>query len=69
MKVLQPSKKQEPALRSMTVWALGRISSKLTYTRAMPSILSALQDPYFKVRAHACTAVAHLGSVEANLSP
>jgi len=53
----------------MTVWALGRISSKLTYTRAMPSILSALQDPYFKVRAHACTAVAHLGSVEANLSP
>ena len=28
-----------------------------------------MQDPYFKVRAHACTAISQLSSVEAGLSP
>jgi hypothetical protein len=52
----------------MSVWALGRIASKITFARANKVLVKALQDPYFKVRANACTAISRLSSAEAGLS-
>ena len=56
------NKSDAPNVRGMAVWALGRIVSVHTLTKVSRSFLSVLQDPYFKVRAAACSALAVLGS-------
>ena len=51
-------------MRGMAVWALGRLASVHTIIRAKKTLVQVLQDPYFKVRASACTALAQFGSPE-----
>lgn len=45
----------------MCVWAIGRLASPVTGQKAKKILVIALKDSYWKVRAAACTAVAHLG--------
>ena len=48
----------EPAVRCMTVWAIGRLTSTLTIRKASKTLIDCLSDPFFKVRASACASIA-----------
>jgi HEAT repeat protein len=43
----------------MIVWSIGRLSSVETGVKVKKLLIEALQDPYWKVRAAACTAIAN----------
>jgi len=60
---------EEPAVRGMAVWSIGRLASVATIKKATPVLLAALGDPYFKVRAAACSAIAQFGVAECSSSP
>jgi len=45
----------------MAIWALGRLACTKTIRKAHDVILTALSDPYFKVRSAACTTIAQMG--------
>ena len=48
----------EPAVRCMAVWAIGRLASTITIKKASKMLIDALGDPFFKVRASACSSIA-----------
>ena len=48
----------------MGVWAIGRLSSPLTIRKASKILIEALNDPFFKVRASACSSIAQFGVAE-----
>ena len=48
----------------MAVWSIGRLASVKTINRGSPILMEALGDPYFKVRAAACSAIAQFGVAE-----
>lgn len=48
----------EPAVRCMAVWAIGRLVSTLTIRKASKALIDALSDPFFKVRASTCASIA-----------
>lgn len=48
----------------MSVWALGRLASQKTIKRASLILIEALNDPFFKVRAAACSSIAQFGVSE-----
>lgn len=52
---------EDPNVKAMCVWAIGRLASPVTGQKAKKILVIALKDSYWKVRAAACTAVAHLG--------
>ena len=63
----QPNQKaapwaDQPQIKCMAIWALGRLPSRQTIRKAHDVLINALQDPYFKVRAAACTAIAQIGA-------
>jgi len=49
---------EDPNVKAMCVWAIGRLASHLTGQKAKKILVNALKDSYWKVRAAACTAVA-----------
>ena len=51
----------EPAVRCMAVWAIGRLASTVTIKKASKMLIDALSDPFFKVRASACSSIAQFG--------
>ena len=51
----------EPAVRCMAVWAIGRLASTITIKKASKILIDALGDPFFKVRASACSSIAQFG--------
>ena len=51
----------EPAVRCMAVWAIGRLASTITIKKASKMLIDALGDPFFKVRASACSSIAQFG--------
>ena len=52
---------EDPNVKAMCVWSLGRLASSVTGQKAKKILALALKDQYWKVRAAACTAVAQLG--------
>ena len=54
----------EPAVRCMSVWAIGRLASTTTMRKASKVLIEILGDPFFKVRASACSSIAQFGIVE-----
>jgi HEAT repeat protein len=52
---------EDPNVKAMCVWALGRLPSPVTGQKAKKILAQSLRDSYWKVRAAACTAVAQLG--------
>ena len=48
----------------MAVWAIGRLTSTLTIKKASKILIEALADPFFKVRASACSSIAQFGVSE-----
>ena len=52
---------EESALKSMLVWSIGRLASRQTGQKVQKLLIQALQDPYWKVRAAACIAIASFG--------
>jgi len=54
----------EPAVRCMAVWAIGRLASTTTIKKASKILIDALGDPFFKVRASACSSIAQFGVAE-----
>jgi len=52
---------EDPNVKAMCVWAIGRLASQTTGSKAKKVLAAALRDSYWKVRAAACTAVAQLG--------
>lgn len=54
----------EPAVRCMAVWAIGRLASTTTIKKASKILIEALGDPFFKVRASACSSIAQFGVSE-----
>ena len=54
----------EPAVRCMAVWAIGRLASTATMRKASKVLIEILADPFFKVRASACSSIAQFGIVE-----
>ena len=59
---------EEPAVRGMAVWSIGRLASVKTIAKASNILMAALNDPYFKVRAAACSAIAQFGVAECSQS-
>ena len=55
---------EEPAVRGMAVWSIGRLASVKTISKGSHILMAALSDPYFKVRAAACSAIAQFGVAE-----
>lgn len=55
---LMQNQEEDPNVKAMAVWALGRLASPQTGSRAQKVLIAALKDQYWKVRAAACTAVA-----------
>ena len=51
----------EPAVRCMAVWAIGRLASAVTIKKSSKILIDALGDPFFKVRASACSSIAQFG--------
>jgi HEAT repeat protein len=49
---------EDPNVKAMSVWSLGRLATYSTGQKAKKVITAALKDSYWKVRAAACTAVA-----------
>lgn len=49
---------EDPNVKAMSVWALGRLATFNTGQKAKKILVAALKDSYWKVRAAACTAVA-----------
>lgn len=49
---------EDPNVKAMCVWSLGRLASPVTGQKAKKVLAAALRDQYWKVRAAACTAVA-----------
>ena len=56
---------EDPNVKAMSVWALGRLASPQTGVKAQKMLIVALKDQYWKVRAAACTAVAQMGEIVA----
>lgn len=54
----------QPAVRCMAVWAIGRLASTQTIKKAQSILIEALSDPFFKVRASACSSIAQFGVTE-----
>ena len=54
---------EDPNVKAMAVWALGRLSCPSIASSKLCSrvLISALKNSYWKVRAAACTAVAQMG--------
>lgn len=52
----------QPQVKCMAIWALGRLACTKAIRRAHDVILSGLADPYFKVRSAACTTIAQMGT-------
>ena len=52
----------------MAVWSIGRLSSITTIRKGSDILMTALADPYFKVRASACSAIAQFGVSECSHS-
>ena len=48
----------------MAVWAIGRLASVTTIKKAAKVLIDALGDPFFKVRAAACSSIAQFGVAE-----
>ena len=48
----------------MAVWAIGRLASTTTMRKAAKTLIEALGDPFFKVRASACSSIAQFGIAE-----
>lgn len=48
----------------MAVWAIGRLASTYTIKRSQQILIDALSDPFFKVRASACSSIAQFGVTE-----
>jgi HEAT repeat protein len=57
---------EDPNVKAMCVWSLGRLASMTTGHKAKKVLAAALRDQYWKVRAAACTAVAQLGEYVAH---
>ena len=53
---------EEATLKSMIVWTMGRLSTFETGHKFKKCLIAALQDPYWKVRAAACTSIANFGT-------
>jgi len=54
----------EPAVRCMVVWAIGRLASTTTMRKAAKTLIDGLSDQFFKVRASACSSIAQFGIAE-----
>ena len=48
-------------MRCMAVWAIGRLASTITMRKAAKALIEGLSDPFFKVRASACSSIAQFG--------
>lgn len=57
VRVLQNSE-EDPNVKAMAVWALGRLASSQIGSKASKVLVACLKDSYWKVRAAGCTAVA-----------
>jgi len=59
---------EDPNVKAMAVWSLGRIASPEIAPRSKKVLVHALKDSYWKVRAAACTAVAQMGEPVAQVT-
>ena len=59
---------EDPNVKAMCVWSLGRLATPQTGEKAKKILVSALKDSYWKVRAAACTAVAQIGEPVAQVT-
>ena len=57
-KKLREQNQDEPAVRCMAVWAIGRLASEITMRKAAGTLINCLSDPFFKVRSSACSSIA-----------
>jgi hypothetical protein len=58
-------KSEDSTLKSMIIWAIGRLSSKETGHKVKNILIDGLKSPHWRVRAASCTSIANFGEIMA----